>query len=45
LTLSKPALMLRKRVETFNLGLWRVLTSCVRVRQVSEELSPCREPH
>ena len=43
--LSKPALISRKRVETFNLGLWRVLTSCVRVRQVPEELSPGREPH
>jgi len=43
LTLSKPALISRKRVETFNLGLWRVLTSCVRVRQASEELSAGRE--
>jgi len=32
-------------VVTLNLGLWRVLTSCVRVRQASEELSPGREPH
>jgi len=32
-------------VETFKLGLWRVLTSCVRVRQASEELSPSRELH
>jgi len=45
LTLSKPALMSRNRVETFNLGLWRVFTSCTRVRQASEELSPGREPH
>jgi len=45
LTLSKPALISRKRVETFNLGLWRVLTSCVGVRQASERLSPGREPH
>jgi len=45
LTLAKPALISRKRVETFNLGLWRVLTSYVRVRQASEELSPGREPH
>jgi len=45
LTLSKPALMSRKRVETSSLGLWRVLTSCMRVRQGSDELSPGREPH
>jgi len=45
LTLSKPALMSRKRVETSSLGLWRVLTSCRRVRQASDELSPGREPH
>jgi len=45
LTLSKPASISRKRVETFNQGLWRVLTSCVRVRQASEELSRGREPH
>ena len=45
LTLSKPALMSRNRVETSSLGLWRVLTSCMRVRQASEELSPGREPH
>ena len=32
-------------METFNLGLWRVLTSCVRMRQASEELSPGKEPH
>jgi len=31
-------------VKTFNLGLWRVLTSCVRMRQVSHKLSPGREP-
>ena len=29
LTLSKPAFMSRKRVETFKRGLWRVLTSWV----------------
>ena len=45
MTLSKPALMSRKRVETSSLGLWRVFTSCMRVRQASEELSPGREPH
>ena len=45
LKLFKPALMSRKRVETFSLGLWRVLTSCVRARQASEELRPSREPH
>jgi len=45
LTLSKPALMSRKRVETSSLGLWTVFTSCMRVRQASEELSPGREPH
>jgi len=28
-----------------SLGLWRVFTSCVRVRQASEELSPGKEPH
>jgi len=45
LTLSKPALMSRNRVETSSLGLWRVFTSCMSVRQASEELSPGREPH
>ena len=45
LTLSKPALMSKNRVETSSLGLWRVVTSCIRVRQASEELSPGREPH
>ena len=44
LTLSKPAFMSRNRVETSSLGLWRVLISCVRVRQVMVELSPRREP-
>jgi len=37
--------MSRNRVETSSLGLWRVFTSCMRVRQVSEELSPGKEPH
>jgi len=32
-------------VETSSLGLWRVFTSCMRVRQASEELSPAKEPH
>ena len=45
LTLSKPALRSRNRVETLSLGLWRVFTWCMRVRQASEELSPGREPH
>ena len=45
LTLSKPALMSRKRVETLSLGLWRVLMAGVRARHESEELRPGREPH
>jgi len=45
LTLSKPALMSRNRVETPCLGLCRVFPSCMRVRQASEELGPGREPH
>jgi len=45
LTLSKPALMSRKRVETSSLGLWSVLISCVSARQASVELSPGRDPH
>ena len=45
MTLSKPALMSRKRVETSSLGLWRVLISCMRVREASEAVSPGREPH
>jgi len=45
LTLSKPALMSRNRVETSSLGLWRVFISCMRVRKASEELSPGKEPH
>jgi len=45
LTLSKPALISRNRVETLSLGLWRVLTSCVSARHASEELSPGRDPH
>jgi len=32
-------------VETSSLGLWRVFISCMRVRQASEELSPCKELH
>jgi len=44
-TLSKPALMSKKRVETSSLGLWSVLISCVSVRQASVELSPGRDPH
>jgi len=45
LTLSNPALMSKKRVETSSLGLWSVLISCVSVRQASVELSPGRDPH
>ena len=45
LTLSKPALMSKKRVETSSLGLWSVLISCKSARQASAELSPGREPH
>ena len=45
LMLSKPALMSRNRVKTSSLGLWRVFTSCVRVRQASEELGPSRKPY
>jgi len=45
LALSKPALMSRNREESCSLGLWRVFTSCMRVRQASEELSPGRKPH
>ena len=45
MTLSKPALISRNRVETFNLGLWRVFISCMSVRQVSAGLSPGRKPH
>ena len=45
LTLSKPALMSRNRVETSSLVLWRVFTSCMRVRQALEEPSPGKEPH
>jgi len=45
LTLSKPASRSRKKVETFNVGLWRVFISCVRVRHASEELTPGKKPH
>jgi len=45
LTLSKPALMSRKRVDTFNLDLWRVLISWVRAGHALEELRPGREKH
>jgi len=31
-------------VETSSLGLWRVFTSCMRVRQALEKLSPGKEP-
>jgi len=45
LTLSKPALMSRKRVETSILVLWSVFILCVSVRQASVELSPGRNLH
>jgi len=45
LTFSKPALISRKRVETFILSLWRVFIACARARQPSEELSPGTEPN
>jgi len=45
LTLSKPALMSRKREETLSLILWRVLTLWAREGQVSRVLSARREPH
>ena len=45
LTLSKPALMSRKRIETAHRGHWRMRTSWIRVAQASEVLSPGREPH
>jgi len=37
--------MSRNRVETSSLGLWSVFTSHMRVKQVSEELSPRKETH
>ena len=45
LTLSKPALMSRNRVETAHRGRWRVRTSWIRVAHASEVLSRGREPH
>ena len=45
LTLSKPAFMSRKRVDTAHRGHWRVRTSWIRVAYVSDVLSPRREPH
>jgi len=45
LTLSKPALISRHKVETSSLGLWRVFILCMSVRQASEELSPGKGPH
>jgi len=44
LTLSKPALMSRKRIETLSLDLSRVVISCMRERQASEDLSAGKEP-
>jgi len=44
LTMSKPALMSKKSVETSSLGLGSVLISCVSARQASLELSPGRDP-
>jgi len=37
--------MSTKRVETFNLGLWRIFTTYIRTRHASEELSAGSEPH
>ena len=45
LTLWKPALMLRKRVETAHHGRWRVQTSWINVAHASKVLSPGRKPH
>ena len=45
LTLSKPALISRKSVETVHFGRWRVQTSCMRVAHASAALRPGREPH
>jgi len=45
LTLSKPALISRKRVETLSLGLRRVQTSSARERQASEVLRPGTQRH
>ena len=45
LTLSKPPLISRKKVETLSLGLYRILTSCARERQASEVRRPGSEPH
>ena len=44
-TLSKLGLMSKKRVQTISLGLWRVLTSSVRVRPASEEQGPGRDSY
>lgn len=43
--LLKKTFMLWQMVENLSLGSWRVLSSCVRVRQRSKSLSPEREPH
>jgi len=45
LTLSKPPLISRNRVEIFLLSICRVLTSCERVVQASATDKPAREPH
>ena len=44
-TLSKLAIMSRKRVETFRRGLWSILISWMRVATASEVLRPGRELH
>jgi len=44
-TLSKPAFMSMKSVDTFTPAIWRVLTSCVRVDVVSEADRPANDPH
>lgn len=45
LTLWKPALMLRKRVDTSHLRHWRVQTLWIKVAHGSEMLSRGRVPH
>ena len=45
LTLSKPALMSRSNVDTWNLSLWRVPIAWGRVREPSKKLRAGREPH
>ena len=44
-TLTNPAFMWRKRVETFQWGPWRVRTLWARVATASVAQSPGSEPH